>query len=202
MLSVRPSKLFAGKALNEYLIIILPYAEINQEIKAFKKDFFQQYGAYSGQNSCGFIRLMSFFQTEDREQKLVDCIDKTLNSIKSFKVFLSGFEFDTAHRSVYVDVLNKESLVDLHHQLRLSLFKELVSLAFLNKHYRPVMNIGQDLSPLQFINAVSDYKSKAYTNNFRLSRLHILKRKAPYTAWENLAAIPFARAENELMGLY
>ncbi len=194
--------LFAGRALSEYLIIALPYAEINQEIKDFKKEFFHKYGAYPGQNSCAHIRLISFFQTEDREAKVIDCIDKTLNSINGFEVFLNGFEFDTAHRSVYIDILNKESLTDVYHQLRLCLFKQLVSLAFLNKNFRPVMNVGQDLTPLQFLNAVTDYKAKAYTNNFRVSRLHLLKRKAPYTTWENLAAIPLARGENELMGFY
>lgn len=202
MIQDRPATLFKSKELNEYLIIVLPYAEINNEVKAFKKEFFRKYGPYSGQNSCGHISLMSFFQPEDREEKITHCVQEVIRSIKSFEVFLSGFEFDSNQRSVYIDVLNKQSLEGVYHQLRLSLFRELVSLAFLNKHYVPVMKIGQNLSPLQFLNAIADNKSRPYTNNFRVSRLHILKRKAPYTTWENLAAIPFARAENELMGLY
>lgn len=198
----RPFQLFRSTELNEYLIIILPYAEINIEVKDIKREFFRKYGPYSGQNSCGHIGLMSFFQAENREQKIVTTVQDLIGSIKCFEVFLNGFEFDSNQRSVYIDILNKQSLIDLYHQLRFSLFKELVSLAFLNKNYVPMMKIGQNLSPLQFINAIADYRSKAYTNNFRVSRLHILKRKAPYTTWENLAAIPFARAENELMGLY
>ncbi|WP_420386623.1 2'-5' RNA ligase family protein [Roseivirga sp.] len=202
MLIDRPPKLFQSKELNEYLIIALPYAEINEEIKAFKKEFFQKYGPYAGQNSCGHIPMMSFFQTDDREQKVIHCVEQVLASVKSFEVFLSGFEFDSLQRAVYIDILNKESLCDVYHQLRLSLFRELVSLAFLNKTFRPMMKIGHQLTPLQFLNAVGDNKARAYTNNFRLSRLHILKRKAPYTSWEQLTAIPFARSENELMGMY
>ena len=198
----RPSQLFRFTELNEYLIIVLPYAEINNEIKDVKREFYRKYGPYSGQNSCGYIGLMSFFQAENREQKIVTTVQDVIGSIKTFEVFLSGFEFDSSQRTVYIDVLNKQSLVDIYHQLRFSLFKELVSLAFLNKYYVPMMKIGQNLSPLQFINAIADNKARAYANNFRVSRLHILKRKAPYTTWENLAAIPFARAENELMGLY
>jgi len=202
MLIDRPATLFRSRELNEYLIIALPYAEINEEIKGFKREFFKKYGPYSGQNSCGHIAMMSFFQTDDREAKIIQAVQQVLASIRSFEVFLSGFEFNSLQRTVYIDVLNKESLVDVYDQLRLSLFKELVSLAFLNAKYSPMMKIGQHFTPLQFLNAVAENQDRAYTNNFRLSRLHILKRKAPYTVWESLTAVPFARAENELMGLY
>lgn len=202
MLIDRPATLFRPRELNEYLIIALPYAEINEEVRAFKKEFFRKYGPYSGQNSCGHIALVSFFQTEDRETKIIRAVQQVLASIKSFEVFLSGFEFDSLQRTIYIDMLNKESLVDVYDQLRLSLFKELVSLAFLNSSYAPMMKIGQGFTPLQFLNAVADNKDRPYTNNFRLSRLHILKRRAPYTVWESLTTLPFARAENELMGFY
>lgn len=202
MLIDRPATLFRSKELNEYLIIALPYAEINDEIKAFKREFFRKYGPYSGQNSCGHIALMSFFQTDDREVKIIRAVQQVLATIKSFEVFLSGFEFNSLQRTVYIDMLNKESFVDVYDQLRLSLFKELVSLAFLNSSYSPMMKIGQNFTPLQFLNAVAENKDRPYTNNFRLSRLHILKRKAPYTVWESLTALPFARAENQLMGFY
>ncbi len=196
----RNPMLFSNSALNEYLIIALPYAEINGEVKEFKRDFFKRYGSFCGQNSCAHIRLMSFFQTEEREPRVIECVQNVLREIKAFEVFLSGFEFDSVSRSVYIDVVNKQSVADVYHQLRLSLFRQLVSLAFLNKHFVPKMHIGQDLSPLQFLHAVEDYQSKAYSNNFRLMRLHLLKRQAPYTVWENLAALPFARSENEMIG--
>lgn len=198
----RPAQLFRSNEFNEYLIILLPYAEIGNEVKEFKKEFFRKYGPYSGQNSCAHIGLMSFFQSADREEKVLNCIEQVVRQINGFEVFLSGFEFDSNQRSVYIDILNKQSLQDVYHQLRLSLFKELVSLAFLNKNYTPKMKIGQNLTPLQFLNSIADHKSRPYTNNFRVSRLHILKRKAPYTTWEKLAAIPFARAENELLKLH
>ncbi|MBO6659957.1 MAG: 2'-5' RNA ligase family protein [Roseivirga sp.] len=202
MMKDRPAQLFTNIELNEYMIIVLPYAEINNEVKNFKREFFKKYGPYSGQNSCAHIGLMSFFQTADREEKLMQSVQEVVGQLKGFEVFLNGFEFDSNQRSVYVDILNKQSLEGLYHQLRLRLFKDLVSLAFLNKNYTPMMKIGQNLSPLQFLDAITDNKARAYTNNFRVTRLHVLKRKAPYTTWESLAAVPFARAENELMGLH
>ena len=194
--------MFSYSALSEYLIIALPYAEIGDEVKAFKKDFFKQYGAYSGQNSCAHIRLMSFFQSEEREGKILEEVQGALSDIKPFEVFLSGFGFNGAHRDVYLEVLNKQSIVGVYDLLRVRLFNALVSLAFLNSRYEPVMGVAQSLTPLQFLNAIRDYESVAYTNNFRISRLHVLKRKAPFNTWENLTALPFAKSEGELQGLF
>lgn len=91
-------EMFSYSALSEYLIIALPYAEIGEEVKLFKKDFFKQYGSYSGQNSCAHIRLMSFFQSEEREEKILHEVQNALTDIRPFEVFLSGFGFNGTHR--------------------------------------------------------------------------------------------------------
>ena len=193
--------LFSYSRLSEYLLIALPYAEITNEVKVFKKEFFKNYGAYPGQNSCAHIRLVSFFQPEEREGRILQAAHETLGQIRGFEVFLNGFGFHGADRHVFLDILNKQSLTDVYHLLRIRLFKELVSLSFLNKHYEPTLNIGHGLSPLQFMDAMRDYENTAYTNNFRITRLHVLKRKAPFNTWESLTTLPFAKSEGELLGL-
>lgn len=195
-------QMFSYSALSEYLIIALPHTEIGNEVKQIKREFFQSYGAYSGQNSCAHIRLMSFFQFEEREEKVLSSMQTVLSQIDSFEVFLNGFGFDGARRDIYLDILNKDSLKDLHHLLRLTLFNQLVSLAFLNPSYDPKMIIGQGLSPLQFLEAIKDHEQKGYTNNFRILNLQILKRKAPFKVWESLTVLPLAKAQSEILGLY
>lgn len=201
MIAENNHSLFSYSRLSEYLIIALPYAEITNEVKVFKKAFFKKYGAYPGQNSCAHIRMVSFFQPEEREGKVLQAAQETLSHIRGFDVFLNGFGFNGADRHVFLDVLNKQSLTDVYHLLRLRLFKELVSLSFLNKHYEPTLNIGHGFSPLQFMDAVRDYENIGYTNNFRISRLHVLKRKAPFNTWESLTTLPLAKSEGELLGL-
>ena len=202
MLIENTKPLFSYSTLSEYLIIALPFAEISREVKVFKKEFFQKYGAYSGQNSCAHIRLLSFFQPEEREERVLKAAQDVLSQISGFEVFLNGFSFNGVNRHVYIDVLNKQSLLDVYHLLRLRLFKELISLAFLNKDYEPAMTIARDLSPIQFMDATRDYERVPYTNNFRITRLHVLKRKAPFNTWESLTTLPFAKSEGELLGLY
>ena len=194
--------MFSYSSLTEYLVLALPYAEINEEVKGFKRDFFKQCGAYSGQNSCAHIRLISFFQMDEREEKILDSIRELVGNIHGFEVFLNGFDLDHRTRELYIDVLNKESFSDVYHMLRMKLFEEFVSLSFLNPRYEPYMSIGKDLSPLQYIKAAELYKPKAYTNNFRVTRLHVLKRQAPFRVWERLTELPLAKSEGELLGLY
>lgn len=189
-------------SLTEYLVLALPYAEINEEVRGFKRDFFKQHGAYSGQNSCAHVRLISFFQMSDREERVLSSIADVVSNMQSFEVFLNGFNVDNRQRELYIDILNKESLSDVYHVLRMKLFEELVSLSFLNPRYEPHLSIGKDLSPLQFIGAAEEYKEKPYTNNFRITRLHVLRRQAPFRVWEKLTELPFAKSEGELLGLY
>jgi len=193
--------LFIHSELSEYLFIVLPYVEISEEVRGFKREFFKKYGAYPEQNSCAHIRLVSFFQREEREERLLKAAHDVLAQIQGFEIFLNGFGFHGVDRHVFLDVLNKQSLTDVYHLLRLRLFKELVSLSFLNKYYAPTLNIGTGLSALQFMDAVKDYEDVPYTNNFRISRIHVLKRKAPFKTWESLTTLPLAKSEGELLGL-
>lgn len=202
MIIEKNKNLFTYTALSEYLVIALPYAEINEEVKGFKKEFYTKFGAYSGQNSCAHIRLVSFFQPEEREERILSATQDVLDEINGFEVFLNGFGFNAADRSVHLDILNKQSLLDVYNQLRLRLFKELISLSFLNKNYQPAMSIARGLDPLQFMGAMRNYEQVGYTNNFRITRLHILKRKAPFNTWESLTTLPFAKSEGELLGLH
>ena len=195
--------LFTYTTLSEYLVIALPYAEISEEVKGFKKEFYSKYGAYSGQNSCAHIRLVSFFQPEEREQRILKATQDVLDEINGFEVFLNGFGFNGVGRNAYLDILNKQSLLDVYHQLRLRLFKELISLSFLNKDYQPAMSVARDLKSHFSLWKQCVITSKfPYTNNFRITRLHILKRKAPFNTWESLTTLPFAKSEGELLGLH
>lgn len=193
--------LLSSGSLTEYMVLALPYAEINEEVRDFKRDFFKRHGAYCGQNSCAHIRLISFFQMDDREDKILKSIGDVVGNMQSFELFLNGFNVSSSQRELYIDILNKESLSDVYHVLRMRLFEELVSLSFLNPRYDPHLSIGKDLSPLQFIQAAKEYKEKPYTNNFRISRLHVLKRQAPFRVWEKLTELSFAKSEGELLGL-
>lgn len=193
---------FSYSALSEYLIIALPYAEIGAEIKQIKRTFFQSYGAYSGQNSCAHIRLMSFFQFEEREEKILSALQAVLSRKNPFEVFLDRFAFDGQKRDVYLDIVNKEAVKELYDLLRLTLFNQLVSLAFLNPAFEAKMMIGQDLSPLQFLDAMKEYEGKVFTNNFSVMRLHVLKRKAPFKVWESLRVLPLAKAQSVILDVY
>ncbi|OEK04539.1 2'-5' RNA ligase family protein [Roseivirga misakiensis] len=201
MILEKGHSLFNQSDLSEYLFIVLPYAEISKEVKSFKRDFFSKYGAYPGQNSCAHIRLVSFFQPEEREKRLLKASQEVLNQIKGFEIFLNGFGFYGVDRHIFLEVLNKQSLVDVYHLLRFRLFQELVSLSFLNKQFEPTLNIGTGFTALQFMDAVRDYEHEPYTNSFRVTRIHVLKRKAPFKTWENLTTLPLAKSEGELLGL-
>lgn len=174
----------------EYYILIKPSHAIKEEVKSMKLDFLKEQGAFIGQNSDAHISLMSFFQPENREEKMIFSLQNAMMDCQEFDLFLNGFEFSPSDNSFFIDVLDKQSLIHLYHQLRTNLFKQLSSINFLRGGFLPQMNIGCATSPLQFQQAIKTYEGKMYTNNFRVFQLTILKRKAPFRTWEKLTEVP------------
>ena len=142
--------------------------------------------------------LMSFFQSENRENKLVYSVCEAMKDCKEFDVFLNGFGFFPSNNTFFVDILDKQPIINLYHKLRLQLFRQLVSLSFLRNGFLPHMTIGRMVSSMQYLRAVQTYEEKKYTNNFRVFHLTILKRKAPFRVWEKLIDIPIGNPVQEL----
>ncbi len=184
--------------LSEYLVLINPSDAVKTEVGEMKRKFFREHGTYEGQNSSAHVSLMSFFQLEDREDKLVYAACEAMKQCQEFDVFLNGFGFFPSNNTFFIDILDKQPIIHLYHQLRIQLFRQLVSLSFLRNGFLPHMTIGRAVSSMQYLNALREYDGKAYTNNFRVFYLTILKRKAPFRVWDKLIDIPLGNPVQEL----
>ena len=191
-------ELFTQSPLCEYYIMINPSEEVKSEVRVMKRSFFKDHGSFSGQNSDAHIALMSFFQTENREDKLVYSVCEAMKECDEFEVFLNGFGFFPSNNTFFIDILDKQPLIHLYHQLRVQLFKQLVSLSFLRNGFLPHMSIARSVSSMQYLNALKEYEDKPYTNNFRVFHLTILKRKAPYRVWDKLIDVPVGNPVQEI----
>ncbi len=189
---------FSTSPLCEYFVMIQPSDEVKFEVSDIKRRFFKEHGSYPGQNSSAHISLMSFFQTEDREDKLIYGICEAMKNCKEFEVFLNGFGFFPSNNTFFIDILDKQPIIHLYHELRVQLFKQLVSLSFLRNGFLPHMAIGKTVSSMQYLNALREYEGKPYTNNFRVFHLTVLKRKAPYRVWDKLIDIPVGNPVQEI----
>jgi 2'-5' RNA ligase len=179
----------APSTICEYYVLIKPSHAIKQEVKSMKLDFLKEQGTFIGQNSDAHISLMSFFQPEDKEDKLIFSLEEAMKACQEFDLFLNGFGLSPSDNSFFIDILDKQPLIHLYHQLRTNLFKQLTSISFLRGGFLPQMNIGCATSSMQYMQAAKTYEGKLYTNNFRVFQLTILKRKAPFRTWEKLTEV-------------
>ena len=193
--------LFPIPAMCEYMILVCPSDEVKVEVKKMKVDFFRNHGSYSGQNSAAHINMFAFFLSETCEDKLMVRIKEVLANTDGFDTFLNSFGFDTLENNFYIDVLDKMPLVNLRNKLRLALFHEFVSLKFLQTNYQPQVVLGKHLSSLQMLNAIRTYGGQAYTNNFRVGAVTLLKRYAPFKSWSVMEQIPLNSSEGALVDL-
>ena len=190
--------MFAQSPLCEYFVLISPSEEVKREVREIKKSFFLNNGAFPGQNSHAHISLLSFFQAEDKEDKLVYAVCEAMKECREFDVFLNGFGVCSSNDTFYMDILDKQPIINVYHRLRVKLFQQLVSLSFLRNGFLPHMIIGRTVSSTQYLNAVKEFENKLYTNNFRVFHLTILKRDAPYRVWEKLIDIPLGNPVQEI----
>jgi len=189
---------FMKSPLCEYYLLICPSEEVKNEVKQMKLSFLKEYGSFPGQNSNAHISLMSFFQQESREEKLVYSVCEAMKKCNEFDLFLNGFGFSHSDNTFFIDILDKQPIIHLYHQLRTELFKQLVSISFLRKGFLPQLTLGRTISSMQYFNAFREYQEKPYTNNFRVFSLTVLKRTAPFSRWEKLVDIPVGNPIKEL----
>ena len=193
--------LFPIPAMCEYMILVCPTEEVKAEVKKMKVGFFRKHGSYSGQNSAAHINLFTFFLSEDCENKLMKRIKQTASSVNGFDSFLSGFGFDAVENNFYIEILDKMPLINLRNKLRMALFHEFVSLKFLQNNYQPQVIVGKHLSSLQILSAIREYGEQAYTNNFRVGSITLLKRYAPFKSWEVTEQILLNASEGAMVDL-
>jgi|GEM_PF-6483290 len=180
-----------SNSLYYYLIVINPSDHINKEVKQIKSEFAKRHGRYKSLYSLPHITITNFIQSLERNDRILECIADTVNTIPAFDVSLSGFDFFDHNKTFFIDIEDKASLVSLYSLLWRELYLNWVPLSFFKSTYIPHLTIGRTLSNRQFIASQNDFYRRSYHNSFKAKSLTVLGKNSLMAKWDCIAEFPF-----------
>ncbi len=177
--------------MNPYFLAIIPPEHIGEEIKYLKEEIRARFGAEHALKLPAHITLIPPFKIkEDRELQLLQSLEVFAATRKPFHLRLSGFG-NFPPRVLFVDVVEKEKIKDLHHDL----LKNLSSIPEISeeKEYHPHVTLAtRDLEEALFPAARKFLEAKDYETRFEVDNLALLKHNNQ--EWENFMDFSFKKS--------
>ncbi|OEK00836.1 hypothetical protein BFP97_04625 [Roseivirga sp. 4D4] len=183
-----------SNSLYYYLIVINPSDHVSKEVRWIKSEFAERYGRYKSLYSLPHITITNFFQSLDRNDRILECIADTVSTIPAFDVSLSGFDFFDSNNTLFIDIEDKTSLVSLYSSLWCELYLNWVPLSFFKSTYIPHLTIGRTLSSRQFIASQNEFYRRSYRNSFKAKSLTVLGKNSLMAKWDCIADFPFKQS--------
>ena len=165
------------KQLYEYLLVVNPAADVNEQLVAEKQQFYNIYKEEVAIKTKPHITIANFLAKEVMEETIIRYMHRIISVKKSFATMLNNFSGFPAH-TIYVRVQNHEP------------FKQLaMDLNIVDQYIRgngcpaahlisyPHVTLARRLKREIYEKAIIDYSKKSFNALFVIDELVLLKRK-------------------------
>lgn len=161
-----------------YFIAIIPDEPMRSLVQELKEQAAELWNSKSALKSPPHITLhMPFQWRDDREDRLLEALEKFDHATDSFEIKLSSFDFFEP-RVVYVDVVESAMLRELQKRLTAHIRKELniLNADYKDRGFHPHMTIAfRDLKKSIFPEVMNYYQSQAFEGEFNYKGFTLLK---------------------------
>jgi len=168
--------------LNLYFVALVPHIELQEHVKAFKKEIKEWFNAkYALKSPAHIILQMPFRISNEDEPYLIGALQELAASQNAFMLKLSGFGCFSP-RVIFVKVIDCEALISIHAKLKRVLmekmaFKEHV----VTTNIHPYMTIAiRDLSVKAFRGAWGEFEKREFEASFLSQSLFLLKHNGKF----------------------
>lgn len=174
-----------------YFLALLPHDGLRQEVKLFKEEISERFGASHALKSPAHITLqMPFRRPEEAEAEMIDKLKKFASNEKSFEVSLSGFN-SFPPRVLFIRIVDHIPVSGLYDRLKNFLRTEL---EFKNNKspfdFHPHMTIAtRDLPEESFNRAWPEFEKREFEASFTVKSLFLLKHNGK--DWDIYREYPF-----------
>lgn len=159
-----------------YFIALLPPEHIREEVKFLKEELRDRFGTEYALRLPAHITLVPPFKiSEDKDMQLMQALEIFATTRKPFHLRLSGFG-SFPPRVLFIDVVEKEKVRDLHYDLckNLSPVLDLED----SREFNPHLTIAsRDLEEAVFPAANKFLSSRDYESRFEVDGLTLLKHE-------------------------
>lgn len=176
-----------------YFIAILPPEDIREQIKGFKLEVAEKFGARHALKLPAHITLQSPFKLPEAQEKdLVNHLQNFVEGKVAFNLHLNNFG-SFPPRVLFVDVGNKKPVIDLHESLQQHL-SPFFPMADEHKRFHPHLTVAtRDLQRKAFPKAWEEFKNRKYQASFEVKTIVLMKHNGKN--WDITAEFKFSTRE-------
>jgi 2'-5' RNA ligase len=177
------NNLSQGKS--RYFIAIVPPPLISQEVDKLKDYFKAHYQSRAALNSPPHITLrIPFLWKEANEGVLISSLNEFAGKQRPFTVSLLNFS-SFAPRVIFININEKESLIQLHRDLRqfCETKLSLVDTSPKDIPFHPHLTLAfRDLRKQMFLLAWEEFSKRTFSASFKVDKITLLKHNGKI--WE------------------
>ena len=176
---------------NEYLLVISPHEELWNKILKVKKEFHDAYKAPTALWGKPHLSLVTFFQREMMEERIVNSLKTVAMGYPPFKVELKDFSSFPSH-TIYINVETQQAIKNLVKEI-----KPVQRLMKPDKEHNPHfiddphITIARKLLPWQYEQGWKEYSKKHFTGRFIADSMLLLKRREGDRAYQIVQRFEF-----------
>lgn len=176
---------------NEYLLVISPHEELWNKILKVKKEFHDAYKAPTALWGKPHIPLVTFFQREMMEERIVNSLKIIAMGYPPFKVVLKDFGSFPSH-TIYINVETQQAIKNLAKEI-----KPLQRLMKPDKEHKPHfiddphITIAGKLLPWQYEQSWKEYSNRHFSGKFIADGMLLLKRREGDSAYQIVQRFEF-----------
>ncbi|MEO1050399.1 MAG: 2'-5' RNA ligase family protein [Bacteroidota bacterium] len=160
----------------EYLLIIHPSERTAQKVSQLKQRLWEMFGAFPSGRSMAHISLVNFFLDMNREEKIIEGIERVVNGHKPFEVRLRDFDQFPDSKTIFINVIDQEPVRNLTLDLVTYFRLNYVTGKYLHATLTPHMTVARKLEELQFQMASEILEGQEFRDAFLVDKVVLLKR--------------------------
>jgi 2'-5' RNA ligase len=179
---------FKGSIVKEYLLVVNPEGDVQQELIEERSHFSKVYKTIVATETKPHIMVANFLAKEEMEETVLRWMHRIISSQKSFTVALNNYSGFPNTNSVYIRVQNHQPFKQLSKELKI--IDELVrdnGLPKANLIVNPYIVIAGRLDTSVYETAMPVYSKKDFHAEFEVKELLLLKRTHEFNACKQVS---------------
>jgi 2'-5' RNA ligase len=182
----------------EYVLVVMPSAEVNEQIIAEKKFFYKDYDDHSAMQMKPFIKVAGFYAREEMEDTIIRWMHRIISMQESFNVMLNNYSGFPPH-TIYARVQFAEPFKRLYGQLAvIDQYLQSNGCGPVNFSKYPHVTIAKKLQERVYEKAMLDYSQRSFFASFQVNEMILLKRRHADDAYRQVNMFGLTPAQHPL----
>jgi 2'-5' RNA ligase len=180
---------FEQETLYDYLLIVTPGSQINNDVKAMKKLIALELGMNSNRISEAHISLFRSEFPAKYQDDFIHLLNSIAKKQSGFTLYTSRFDhFEHGNggdkHTIYVNVANPKPIAELHKKI-------LQEFDIKQTTYKPHISLARAISTAEFQKVYDHFNNQIFVRSFQCKSFTLLRRPAAGGSYEPVKEFVF-----------